>query len=76
MLPPASMALGFVVGAGLARAGLRRLEVALVLLSAVETLVLSVTAVAKELVAPLEQYARDEALPAAVCCYSVIGRVE
>jgi uncharacterized SAM-binding protein YcdF (DUF218 family) len=72
MLPPASMMLGFAAGAVLALVGLRRLGVALALLSAFETLILSLSPVARELVAPLERYARAETSHAAPCCYSAI----
>jgi uncharacterized SAM-binding protein YcdF (DUF218 family) len=72
MLPPASMALGFVVGAVLALVGRRRLGVAVALLSAFEALIFSAPPVTRALVAPLERYARDEASHAAPCCYSAI----
>ncbi|MBS0525556.1 MAG: YdcF family protein [Proteobacteria bacterium] len=72
VLPPASMALGFTVGAVLAFVGLRRLGLALALLSAFETLILSVPLVSRTLVAPLERYAREEAAQAAPCCYPAI----
>ena len=63
---------GYAAGAVLALVGLRRLGVALALLSAFETLILSLSPVARELVAPLEWYARVEASHAAPCCYSAI----
>ena len=72
MLPPASMALGFLFGALAALAGLRRLAVTIALLSALETVVLSVPLVGDALIAPLQQYARDEAARALPCCYSAI----
>jgi len=72
MLPPASMALGFLVGALVALAGLRRLGLALALLSALETLVFSFPPVGDALVAPLEQYARAAAAQSPACCYTAI----
>lgn len=72
VLPPASMTLGFLFGVLLALAGMRRLGVAAALLSALETLILSMAPISEALVSPLEESARYEASRAWPCCYSAI----
>ena len=72
MLPPASLALGWLVGAVVGLGGFRRVGLAIALLSALETLVLSVPPVSAALVAPLQQYARAEGARALPCCYLAI----
>ena len=72
VLPPASMALGFLIGALVWLIGRRRAGLAIALLSALEMLVLSFPPVGDALIAPLQDEARREAALAKPCCYSAI----
>ena len=71
-LPPASMAVGGVLGVVLALFGLRRMGLSVAALAVIETLVMSFPPVADALVNPLQDRARAEAAHAPTCCYEAI----
>src|SRR5262245_24249772 len=71
-MPPASMAVGLLLGAVLALVGLRRLGLLLAMLAIAQTLVMSFPPVADALLAPLQDEARTAAGGAPACCYDAI----
>jgi uncharacterized SAM-binding protein YcdF (DUF218 family) len=71
-LPPASMAVGLVLGGLLALIGLRRSGLLIATLSVVETLVMAFPPVADALLQPLQERARRAAAEAPGCCYEAI----
>jgi uncharacterized SAM-binding protein YcdF (DUF218 family) len=71
-MPPASMAVGLVLGGVLAVVGLRRLGLAVAALAIAETLVLSFPPVSDALLMPLQDEARAAAAEAPACCYDAI----
>jgi uncharacterized SAM-binding protein YcdF (DUF218 family) len=71
-MPPASMAVGLLLGGVLAMVGLRRLGMLVVLVAIAEILVLSFPPVADALLEPLQDKARAAAAEAPACCYDAI----
>jgi uncharacterized SAM-binding protein YcdF (DUF218 family) len=71
-LPPASLAIGLMVAAVLALAGLRRLAQFVVALAIAELLLLSLPPVSHLLTARLQDETRVEARAAPACCYDAI----
>ncbi|MBX9947109.1 MAG: YdcF family protein [Reyranella sp.] len=71
-VPPASMAAGLVVAAGLALLRWRRLARFVAAFAVVQLLALSFPPVADALIAPLENEARAAAAAAPACCYDAI----
>ena len=71
-MPPASLAVGLLIGGLLAVLRWRRLGRLVVMLAIAETLVLSCTPVADALLTPLEDEARAAAAQAPACCYEAI----
>jgi uncharacterized SAM-binding protein YcdF (DUF218 family) len=71
-MPPASMAVGLLLGGVLAMAGLRRFGMLIVLMAVAETLVMSFPPVADALLDPLQDKARAAAAQAPACCYDAI----
>jgi uncharacterized SAM-binding protein YcdF (DUF218 family) len=71
-MPPASMAVGLLLGGVLAVVGLRRFGMLVVLVAIAETLVMSFPPVADALLEPLQDKARAAAAQAPACCYDAI----
>lgn len=71
-LPPASMAVGLLLGGVLALLGLRRLGLVVAALAIAQTLVMSFPPVSDALLMPLQDRARAEAAQAPACCYEAI----
>jgi uncharacterized SAM-binding protein YcdF (DUF218 family) len=71
-MPPASMAVGLLLGGVLAVVGLRRFGMLVVLMAIAETLVMSFPPVADALLEPLQDKARAAAAQAPACCYDAI----
>jgi uncharacterized SAM-binding protein YcdF (DUF218 family) len=71
-MPPASMAVGLLLGGVLAMVGLRRFGTLVVLVAVAETLVMSFPPVADALLEPLQDKARAAAVQAPACCYEAI----
>ncbi|MBY0318028.1 MAG: YdcF family protein [Reyranella sp.] len=71
-MPPASMAVGLLLGGILALVGLRRLGVLVAALAIAQTLVMAFPPVADALLAPLQAEARAAAAEAPACCYDAI----
>ena len=71
-MPPASMAVGLLLGGVLAIVGLRRFAKLVVALAIAETLVMSFPPVADALLEPLQDTARAAAAQAPACCYEAI----
>jgi uncharacterized SAM-binding protein YcdF (DUF218 family) len=71
-MPPASMAVGLLLGGVLAMVGLRRFAKLVVTLAIAETLVMSFPPVADALLGPLQDKARAAAAEAPSCCYDAI----
>jgi uncharacterized SAM-binding protein YcdF (DUF218 family) len=72
VMPPASMAVGLLLGGVLAVVGLRRFGMLVVLMAIAETLVMSFPPVADALLEPLQDKARAAAAQAPACCYDAI----
>ena len=71
-MPPASMAVGLLLGGVLAVVGLRRFGMLVVLMAVAQTLVMSFPPVADALLEPLQDKARVAAAQAPACCYDAI----
>lgn len=71
-MPPASMAVGLLLGWILALVGLRRLGVLVAALAVAETLVMAFPPVSDALLEPLQAKARAAAAEAPACCYDAI----
>jgi uncharacterized SAM-binding protein YcdF (DUF218 family) len=71
-MPPASMAVGLLLGGGLLMVGLRRFGKLVVVLAIAQTLVMSFPPVADALLEPLQDQARAAAAEAPPCCYEAI----
>ena len=71
-MPPASMAVGLVLGGVLAMVGLRRFGKLVIALAIAETLVMSFPPVADALLEPLQDKARAAAAEGPSCCYDAI----
>jgi len=71
-MPPASMAVGLLLGGILALVGLRRLGVLVAALAVAETLVMAFPPVSDALLEPLQAKARAAAAEAPACCYDAI----
>jgi uncharacterized SAM-binding protein YcdF (DUF218 family) len=71
-MPPASMAVGLLLGGLLALVGLRRFGRLVVLMAVAQTLVMSFPPVADALLEPLQDKARAAAAQAPACCYDAI----
>jgi len=71
-MPPASMAVGLLLGGVLAVVGLRRFGRLVVLMAVAQTLVMSFPPVADALLEPLQDKARAAAAQAPACCYDAI----
>jgi uncharacterized SAM-binding protein YcdF (DUF218 family) len=71
-MPPASMAVGLLLGGVLAVVGLRRFGVLVAGLAIAQTLVMSFPPVADALLEPLQDKARAAAAQAPACCYDAI----
>jgi uncharacterized SAM-binding protein YcdF (DUF218 family) len=71
-MPPASMAVGLLLGGGLALVGLRRFGMLVAILAVAQTLVMSFPPVADALLEPLQDKARMAAAQAPACCYDAI----
>src|SRR5262245_26125049 len=71
-MPPASMAVGLLLGGILALAGLRRLGALVAALAIAETLVMAFPPVSDALLEPLQAKARAAAAGAPACCYEAI----
>ncbi|GEP58261.1 YdcF family protein [Reyranella soli] len=71
-MPPASMAVGLLLGGILALVGLRRLGVLVAALAVGETLVMAFPPVSDALLEPLQAKARAAAAEAPACCYDAI----
>lgn len=71
-MPPASMAVGLLLGGVLLVVGLRRFGKLVVALAIAETLVMSFPPVADALLEPLQDKARAAAAQAPACCYEAI----
>ena len=71
-MPPASMAVGLLLGGVLLMVGLRRFGKLVVALAIAQTLVLSFPPVADALLEPLQDKARAAAAEAPSCCYEAI----
>jgi uncharacterized SAM-binding protein YcdF (DUF218 family) len=72
VMPPASMAVGLLLGGILSLAGLRRLGLLIVVLAIAQTLVMAFPPVADALLEPLQDKARAAAADAPACCYDAI----
>ena len=71
-MPPASMAVGLLLGGVLAMVGLRRFGMLVAALAIAQTLVMSFPPVADALLEPLQDKARAAAAQAPACCYDAI----
>src|SRR6185295_18590175 len=71
-MPPASMAVGLLLGGILALVGLRRLGVLVLALAIAQTLVMAFPPVSDALLEPLQARARAAAAEAPACCYDAI----
>ena len=71
-MPPASMAVGLLLGGVLAMVGLRRFGMLVAVLAVAQTLVMSFPPVADALLEPLQDKARTAAAQAPACCYDAI----
>ena len=71
-MPPASMAVGLLLGGALLMVGLRRFGKLVVILAIAETLVMSFPPVSDALLEPLQDKARAAAAEAPACCYEAI----
>jgi uncharacterized SAM-binding protein YcdF (DUF218 family) len=71
-MPPASMAVGLLLGGVLAAVGLRRFGMVVAALAVAQTLVMSFPPVADALLEPLQDKARTAAAQAPACCYDAI----
>jgi uncharacterized SAM-binding protein YcdF (DUF218 family) len=71
-MPPASMAVGLVLGGVLAVVGFRRLGRTVALLAVAETLIMSFPPVSDALLFSLQDEARAAAAQAPACCYDAI----
>jgi uncharacterized SAM-binding protein YcdF (DUF218 family) len=72
VMPPASMAVGLLLGGVLAVVGLRRFGMLVAVLAVAQTLVMSFPPVADALLEPLQDKARAAAAHAPACCYDAI----
>ena len=72
VMPPASMAVGLLLGGVLAVVGLRRFGKLVVVLAVAQTLLMSFPPVADALLEPLQDKARTAAAEAPACCYDAI----
>ncbi len=71
-VPPASLAIGLLLGGLLAIAGWRRLGKLVAVLAIAQTFVMSCAPIADALLLPLEEGARAAAAQAPACCYEAI----
>jgi uncharacterized SAM-binding protein YcdF (DUF218 family) len=71
-MPPASMAVGLLLGGVLVLVGLRRFGMLVAVLAVAQTLVMSFPPVADALLEPLQDKARTAAAKAPACCYDAI----
>jgi uncharacterized SAM-binding protein YcdF (DUF218 family) len=71
-MPPASMAVGLLLGGVLVMVGLRRFGMLVAVLAVAQTLMMSFPPVADALLEPLQDKARAAAAQAPACCYDAI----